>query len=158
MNSTPFLAHPDKLLSDHLSGVAELAELFAGWFGASGHGKLAGLVGAGWVRIVCLATPEKHPKNILSSERFGTVRFESERFGKRGGLQDTGCKIPPSPPGSPQSAFLRLHGYNPHVHWVFWCFYGYIQRLRIRTVTVTFGPAAGAFRASRSFLPRQGLF
>jgi len=32
-------------------------------------------------------------------------------------------------PGSPQSAFLLLHGYNPHVHWAFWCFYGYIQRL-----------------------------
>jgi len=44
MNSTPFLAHPNQPLSNHLSGVSELTEILADWFGASGQGKLAGLL------------------------------------------------------------------------------------------------------------------
>jgi len=44
MNSSPLLAHPNQLLNHHLSGVAQLAEGLAGWFGAADHGKLAGLL------------------------------------------------------------------------------------------------------------------
>ena len=44
MNSTPLLAHPEHTLADHLAGVALLAELFASRFGASVHGKIAGLL------------------------------------------------------------------------------------------------------------------
>ena len=44
MSLTPLLAHPNQLLSDHLSGAATLAESFAAWFGAGGHGRLAGLL------------------------------------------------------------------------------------------------------------------
>lgn len=44
MSSTPLLAHPRQSLATHLSGVARRAEDFAGWFGAGGHGNLAGLL------------------------------------------------------------------------------------------------------------------
>lgn len=44
MNLTPLLAHPGQSLADHLSGVAKLAARFGAWFGASGHGSLAGLL------------------------------------------------------------------------------------------------------------------
>ena len=55
-------------------------------------------------------------------------------------------------PPPPQKAHFYGHkGHNPHEHWVFWCFYGHIQRSH--SVTVTFGPAAGACRGSHSFPP-----
>src|SRR5205809_1143962 len=44
MNSKQLLAHPEQSLAGHLSGVAQLAERFADSFGASSHGKLAGLL------------------------------------------------------------------------------------------------------------------
>jgi CRISPR-associated endonuclease/helicase Cas3 len=44
MKSTQLLAHPEQSLADHLSGVAQLAESFADWFGASNHGKIVGLL------------------------------------------------------------------------------------------------------------------
>ena len=44
MNFKQLLAHPEQALASHLGGVAQLAEDFAGSFGASSHGKLTGLL------------------------------------------------------------------------------------------------------------------
>ena len=75
--------------------------------------------------VFCPATePKKNFNFLIASVGCGWLRVGPVDVWPAPTATKTFSILPPA-----QTAFLRLHGYNPHEHWVFWCFYGYILRL-----------------------------